>query len=650
MTASLIEAPVTCEKTNDLASPRPENPLAVARWQAVWLVIFWATFSSTLIAVIWLSLIPRRQTFETGAARHVQRLGSLAYEAQFAGRLPNVSAVGCGGFELTRAAAAEEVVRGSGRYWVDADRGIVRWSPRADTPRSEPSGQLPVATLVVGGRLEKPLGTKLLYFWIPAGILALAGALLAVGSSRPSIDPQPRRFEGLLARSQALFTWTAPGGRTGRVVLLTAVGLGLGCSLVPDWNRLVTCTDSRSYVENLPIRTPLTGWWIATFDAERNESRVDSLPAERRTVAHWGPAQRYVTAVRAWKLLFVASVCLFAWSLASIVPWWMVVSLILAGAAFDGSRGLWSTGMSGYLDVLLSEPLSASLLFFLLSSLCDYLARPSWTRGLLVVLCLNVLILGRPASLAFVAVLGCIGLVHLRRDGFACACRRVSGLAVVFLAGLAISSSVNFLEYGHFRQHAFTGMSLMTTALQVAQQDDAEGFSDPPFSEFARLSIAASLATRKTPFGPKAADTNCWRCAVPAFAQAYGVTAEEAPFEADNVLTRLGRVLVRRHPLEFLKLAAANFWNAFGRHWSAIVLVLTFAAAAWFYRRRGDWRLLYVACLALLPFLAILPTCLMCYPLERYQSLTSFAEVGSLPLLIGTLLSRPPRLSAFQTR
>ncbi len=345
-------------------------------WQAFWLAVFWGTFVSTFVAIAGLSLFSRQQSFDTGGARQVWRIGTQAYEAQFGGRLPPECVVGCAGFELTKAALAEAVLREAGRYWIDAHRGIVRWSPRSASAKSDAA--IPVAVLVVPGRLSAALGERLLLFWVPAVVMLAAGLVLATGSRSRNRASPPHRLQRVLSRGCAAFTLTVPSSTATRIVLVLAVQLGLMFTLIPDWNRLVTCPDSRSYVENWPIRTPLTAWWIAAFDSERALPRAGSFTAEQRTIAYWGNCERYVSAVRAWKVLFVASVCIFAWSLASVVPWWMVISFLLAAAAFDGSRGPWSTGMSGHLDVLISEPLSYSLMLMLSASLCAYFARPSW--------------------------------------------------------------------------------------------------------------------------------------------------------------------------------------------------------------------------------------------------------------------------------
>src|SRR5262249_40358687 len=132
---------------------------------AVWLCVFWATFGSTLVAIACLSLIPRQHSFDTGAARQVSRLAPGVFEAQFAARLPPDCLVGCAGFELTKAASAAEVARGPGRFWIDAERGIVRWS--ANSEAAKPDAAIPIAVLVVPGELSNAMGKNLLWFWIP---------------------------------------------------------------------------------------------------------------------------------------------------------------------------------------------------------------------------------------------------------------------------------------------------------------------------------------------------------------------------------------------------------------------------------------------------------------------------------------------------
>jgi hypothetical protein len=635
MTASPVElarAPhLACERgAADRAAGRAQ--LVLLR-QGLCLGTFWTTFLGTLIAIACLSLISRQQTFETGAAREVRRLGAHIFEAHFSGRLPQGCLVGCGGFELTKSAAPEEVRNQTGRFWIDPEHGIVRWSPRDETPNSATA--IPTAILIVPGALSAPLKKNLLCFWIPAALLATSGLALAVGNkSRPAVG-SAGRVKRFLGQACAPFTLRVLGGVRSRCLLVVAVGLGLAFSLVPDWNRLVTCPDSRSYVENWPIRTPLTAQWIGTFDRDRTAPRTGSIPSEPRTIVHWAASHRYVSAVRAWKVLFAACVCVFVWWLASIVPWWMAASLILAAASFDAARGLWSTGMSGYLDVVLSEPLSYSLLLLLLASLCAYFARPSWGRGAAIVVCLNLLVLARPASVAIATVIAGVWIFHWRREGLAPACRRAGGMVGLFIAGIALHCTFNLVHFGHFRQHACAGMTLMTTALQVADAEDAKAFTDPQLARYAEQTIAQAVRHRQVPFNAGAADANCWRFAVPVYAAMYGASAEQEPFSADDVLTRVARTIILRHPLEFFRLAGSNFWRGFWQSWIHLPLLATCAAGFWLFRRSGDWRFLFVACLAALPFVAIIPGCVTNYPIDRYRSLTSFAEIWSLPLLVG---------------
>ncbi len=175
----------------------------------------------------------------------------------------------------------------------------------------------------------------------------------------------------------------------------------------------------------------------------------------------------------------------------------------------------------------------------------------------------------------------------------------------------------------------------MTTALQIADAGDTRAFDDSKLAQYARIAVGEALARRQSLFSAGAADANCWQIAVPAYAVAFGVRTDAAPFDADDVLTRVARGIIRRHPREFIRLAASSFRNGFWQTWLHVPLLLTCAAGCWLFMRSSDWRFLFVACLAALPFFGIILACVTNYPIDRYRSLTSFAEVWSLPLLIG---------------
>ncbi len=210
----------------------------------------------------------------------------------------------------------------------------------------------------------------------------------------------------------------------------------------------------------------------------------------------------------------------------------------------------------------------------------------------------------------------------------------------LFITGVVLHCTFNLVHFGHFRQHACAGMTLMTTALQVADAEDAKAFSDPQIARYAEQTIAEAVTHRQVPFNAGAADANCWQFAVPTYAAMYGASAEQEPFSADDVLTRVARTIIRRHPGKFIRLAASNFWNGFWTTWIHVPLLLTCAAGFWLFRRLGDWRFLFIAFLAALPFVGIIPGCLTNYPIDRYRSMTSVAEVWSLPLMLGLVVTR----------
>src|SRR6202035_5659986 len=104
--------------------------------------------------------------------------------------------------------------------------------------------------------------------------------------------------------------------------------------------------------------------------------------------------------------------------------------------------------------------------------------------------------------------------------------------------------------------------------------------------------VSDALAKRQASFGAGAADANCWSIAVPAFEAVYGLTDEARPFMADDVLTRVAREFIGRHPREFVRLAVSSFWNGFWRSSIHLPLLLTCAVGGWLFVRSGDWRFL----------------------------------------------------------
>lgn len=587
-------------------------------WLRFTFVVFWTFLIGAVVATIVLSLVPRRQSFDTGSALDVRADGSDVFEARFRLQFPQESRVECDGLELISVGSAADVAGGNGRYWIDDTRELLLWS-RAAVPAAAKA--LPVAVVTSAGRLPLPLGRAWTWFLIPAAGIAICGFILAANRDSNVVDFQ------------------VPSSRSSRAALVSVVAVVAAFSLVPAWNCLATSPDSQSYVLHSPTRTPMVPWWIDLFDAQRGESRVGSVPAAHRVVNFWAAGERYVEAVRAWKVFFAIGACALVWWLSALLPWWLVASIVLAVASLDARQGDWAKGMIGYLDALLSEPLSYGLILFLLSALCAYLSRPSWTRGFLLAACVNALILVRPASIVFASVFGCVWLLHVKREGIAFATLRAGTLALVTLAGILVHCSVNAVVYGHFRQHAFTGLNLMTTTLPLAEPADAELFADPKIQAFVRKCTIDYAPSRRRPFDATAANVNCWQIAAPCFAEVYGATVDQRPFEADDVLSTVGRTLIRRHPQEFVRLAWSNFRDGFWNGFLHVPLLLAAAIALWQFYKTADWRYVFVLFLAAIPFMSIIPACLTNYPLDRYRSTTYFAEIGSLLLLAAVMLT-----------
>jgi len=596
-------------------------------WLRFTFVVFWVFLIGSVAAAIVVCLVPRRLSFDTGSALSVRLLDRNEYEAQFSTPLPAECRVVCDKHKLQRVGSSSNFANGSGRYWIDDDRQIVRWSRSAE---SIASASVPVAVIASVGWLPLPLAKAWTWFLIPAAGIAICGLVLAANREGRDIDFQ------------------LPSSQASRVVLVSVAAIVAACSLVPAWNCLATSPDSQSYVLHSPTRTPLVPWWIDCFDSRPGESRIGSVPGSPSVVNHWGPGERYVEAVRAWKVFFAVGACVLVWWLSALVPWWLAASIVLAVASLDARQGDWAKGMIGYLDALLSEPLSYGLVFFLLSALCAYLSRPSWTRGFLLAACVNALILVRPAGIAFASVFGCVWLLHVKREGVAFATLRAGTLAAVTLAGILVHCSANAVVYGHFRQHAFTGLNLMTTTLQLAEPADAELFADPKTQAFVRRCTIDYAQTRRRPFDATAANVNCWQIAAPCFAEVYGATVDQQPFEADDVLTTVGRTLIRRHPQEFARLAWSNFRDGFWNGFLHVPLLSAAAIAFWRFHKTADWRYVFVLFLAAIPFISIIPACLTNYPLDRYRSTTYFAEIGSILLLAALwMTTRSSRADGF---
>jgi len=287
----------------------------------------------------------------------------------------------------------------------------------------------------------------------------------------------------------------------------------------------------------------------------------------------------------------------------------------------------------------MSEGMSQALTFACLALMAGYLRSPGWTRGLLLALCVNLLLLARPGNVPFLAVFGVLAIFHLVRDGFRTAALRAGLLGGATAAGILAHCAMNYALHGHFKQHAFTGFNLMTTSLQLANPEDAELFAEPELREFVRVCTVDLAAKRSPELTDAAATQNCWQIACPAYARVFGQTVFVDPYHADEVFTTVARGLLRRHAIPFARQVAASFTRGFWTTWLHVPLLVVVALSLRSYLRTGSWPYLYVAWLAALPFLTVGPCCLTNSPLDRYRSQTYFAELWSVPIWLGLVLA-----------
>ncbi len=598
---------------------------------------FWTSCVLTLVLSLVFALLPRSLEFDLGSAPSVKKIGENLYRADFGRAIPENCVLTYKGEKLTRVDDLALVEKGNQQYSLDGPAGVIVWSSTADALERR---QLFSYKLIANPQARPPLRRKVWLLLIPSltmmfcglGVKLVArrteqGISLTNGSGRPPI----RMLTEILV--------TPSASSAGRVGLVLACATGLSAALVPGWNRLISAPDSNSYVAHSEMRTPLVPYWIDAFDTERGFDRTSDLFDELGVVNYWGGSHRFIGSLRAWKLLLVASLCILAWRLSEFLPWWQVGGTIVAAASVDVALGPWSRGMTGYLDVVLSEGLSHALTILCMALVAGYLSRPGWTRGLMVAGCVNLLLLARPGNVPFVAVFALVWLFHLRRDTFRLATLRAGMLATVTFAGVLLHCGINYANYGHFKQHAFTGFNLMTTALQLATPEDVELFDEPDLKEFVRV-CTVDLAHKRNPELTDAAATqNCWQLACPAYARVFGETVFVDPYKADAVFTTVAQGLLRRHGVEFARQVLGSFVRGFWTTWLHVPLLVVIAASLWTFLRTGNWPWLFIAWFAALPFLTVGPCCLTNTPLDRYRSQTYFAELWCAPLWLAMVVN-----------
>lgn len=433
-----------------------------------------------------------------------------------------------------------------------------------------------------------------------------------------------------------------------RVLALGLVGLALAASLPGRWDQLVVATDSESYVGHFAMRPPLYPAFLDAADARPEEPRGPLVADSDHP--HEDPGNRFLGAVRAQKGLAVASILVLlavlagtwnAWLLAAVA--WVVVQADLATYADGGA----AFGVSS----LLSEGLSFPLTLLLVAAAIAYLRRPAWLVGFAVSGLVALLVLVRPANAALGSVFAWIALAHaLRGEGARRSLGRAGALALACALPLLVAGARVERAAGVFRLHAATGMHVFGSAFEVATPEDEDAFDEPVLRRFLHACLV-DRARDRIDYGAALAggrlehnyiDQNIYAIGLPELGKALVLAPEDEPrrpWIEDDLLARVGRKLIARHPLAFARLVARQILFAVGP-WLHVPLALACALAALRLRRTRSPELLAWLFLATLPLVAILPSCVFNFPHARYRSQLLWAELAALPLFLALVLAR----------
>ncbi len=504
------------------------------------------------------------------------------------------------------------VAQGHGRYRVTGARRVI-WSSRDGTD--------PLAN---GRRYELVVRPSVALSPLARVLYLVAGALALVAWRVGAIDP------------------TRPASRRARLAFVGLVALALAGGLARGWDEVYFEADTQSYVDSYPVRTPLYPVFLDVLD--RTPDAPSTLTPGTETRPEKRPGDRFVNAVRVQKVLLVLSLLAVAWAFTEAVSPWVVAALLALGALTDLVPRRLDVVTSACSSVM-SEGLNHPLIFFLVAALFAYLVRATWPRALALALVLSLLLINRPANAALVAVLGVVWLEDLRRLGWKRASARTVAMVTALAVPIAATCAWNAQRTGHWKLHAFSGWNVLCPAIQVATEDDVEAFrDDPKLAELVRICVVENGGKRLSyddPAAPNAVNVNLYEIAVPAFNRVYPDVPRDAQLSwvADEVFGKVAKRLLRRHPLGLLRFVWFNLEYFLRAFYLKAVTVLALAVSLVLFARSRAPLLLYAVFLATIPLVAILPACLVQFPLDRYHSQFAFAEVLTAPFLLATLLA-----------
>lgn len=418
-------------------------------------------------------------------------------------------------------------------------------------------------------------------------------------------------------------------GATGaRVALVAVVVLRLSLAMVAEWNYVALTPDSNSFIKNHATRTPLY------------PQLLDYLASEE-SVAPWeysdDPSHPLLTAIRAVKLFWLASVAFFVWSLTRVAAPYLI-ALVVGWVAVCDIHAPWQSQWQ-MLNYVMSEPLNNGLTFVHLGLLVHYVIRPRWHCGLAAAIVAALLMLSRPQNLPLFLSFAVMALADQQVGGWRLAFRRIATLVLV--AGLFLPTQYAFSirKGGDGIVPPLTGHCLTGFAMQFASSDDIPHIHDPKMREVLRICIEENGWRRLDKYSPdnRSMDVNIYEVAVPSLRAVYGKDVSDVT--ADHVLSVIAKTIISRRPLEYVLLVHANakmYWQP----WIHVPLLATIAVSAWTFARTRERRFLITLLLGILPFLFAAIYCIFARPHGRYSSQFAFAGYMAPPLLLAFMLDR----------
>jgi hypothetical protein len=312
--------------------------------------------------------------------------------------------------------------------------------------------------------------------------------------------------------SLAVLRW--PGRAAGWAGYLMLAGLAGAIlpGVIQSWDEVIIEQDSKTYVRNF-MRPPLYPYLIKLCKQE--EPTWEQLTAYGPMPAP--PPATLFRAVRAQKILFWAAFLAAAVAAGSLTSRPLSALFFYLLFHFDFHLPISDSSV-------MSEPLAAALLFFLVAGLLVLLrTRCTWLLPLLA-LFFGCAVLTRSASVFGIVLFAC-AVLFAAVTGWH---RKGALFASLGLAGLVGLTSLGALllaaraDNGYWTLSPLRNYERVAFALQVADEEDVAGMPDPEARCFLRRALELKRQEEQRrlragqPLLPFDLNLNCWAAALPA--------------------------------------------------------------------------------------------------------------------------------------